>query len=914
MVIMKRIAYTFGMFDLIHYGHIKLLDKMLENSDLVLIGVLTDEISERLFGKLLSPLKERTKVLEGLSYVDEVFIQNKINPLDNLIKIKEKYPLDEITIYHSNNWIFLIYGETLRQNGFKIYLTEYSHEFSNEKIKEIFNSSHIKQSSTFIGSKGETLYKLNQIVRKSKIEPLYLFYRSELINLKSNNLEQILRNLSAEKFVVRSSSSSEDGISESNAGKYLSVVDLPFNTNIILQAINDVFKSYETSNIDDHVIIQRMTVNSKFSGVIFTRELRENAPYYLINYTGENDTTIVTSGKDSSRKTLFKTYSVTAEPWKNLIHAVKEIEDLFENLPLDIEFSITGNNEPIIHQVRPLITGSRVSLNYDKIIDSKLLEIRKFLHNKDNEFYLSDMAFWNPSEIIGSNPVPLAYSLYHELITSLSWNTGISEIGYTSIKEQLMYKLGNKPYIDLSKTFISLTPESLPWDLKNKLSNYYLSLLRDKPFLHDKIEFEVVINCFNFNIEKKIGKLPRSVFDNEEKIIFFDRIKGLTRTIIKGFQTQSRLDRLAADDFLKELSILEKSTNLLDKIEKMTLLTSQTIAPVFSRQARYAFVSKNIIDSALDIKLINEETYDNFFSSINTIASDYIRESKLLKLGQISTKDFNSKYGHLRSGTYDITEMPYSSLPENHFGSESYKTEKKNTQQAQSKLAFVQLLSTLSSELEIEDRTSIFEFLFRSISAREEFKFIYSKGVSRIIESIAEFGESKGYSRNEMQFITIKDLIHIARLDSEQDLEETLSLLIKGRKRDFELNAKMLLPEIIFNSDDVMFFESHIARANFVTRKKIDAEIVILDGTFVDNIDGKIIVIENADPGYDWVFNHQIAGLVTKYGGAASHMTIRCSEMGIPAAIGVGDIMFERVLASKYVMLDAKKQKLEIVR
>ena len=40
-------------------------------------------------------------------------------------------------------------------------------------------------------------------------------------------------------------------------------------------------------------------------------------------------------------------------------------------------------------------------------------------------------------------------------------------------------------------------------------------------------------------------------------------------------------------------------------------------------------------------------------------------------------------------------------------------------------------------------------------------------------------------------------------------------------------------------------------------------------------------------------FSHKIKGLVTKYGGFNSHMSIRCSELNIPAAIGVGDEIFE---------------------
>ena len=55
---------------------------------------------------------------------------------------------------------------------------------------------------------------------------------------------------------------------------------------------------------------------------------------------------------------------------------------------------------------------------------------------------------------------------------------------------------------------------------------------------------------------------------------------------------------------------------------------------------------------------------------------------------------------------------------------------------------------------------------------------------------------------------------------------------------------------------------------------------------------GSIVFIPNADPGFDWIFSKKPSGLITKYGGIASHMAIRCAELGLPAAIGCGEILF----------------------
>jgi len=89
----------------------------------------------------------------------------------------------------------------------------------------------------------------------------------------------------------------------------------------------------------------------------------------------------------------------------------------------------------------------------------------------------------------------------------------------------------------------------------------------------------------------------------------------------------------------------------------------------------------------------------------------------------------------------------------------------------------------------------------------------------------------------------------------------------------------------------------------FISNKKtISNSIYDLKNT--SNLSNKIILIENADPGYDWLFNKGISGIITKYGGANSHMAIRSAEIGIPSAIGVGEILFDKLKSYKMIELD----------
>ena len=74
-----------------------------------------------------------------------------------------------------------------------------------------------------------------------------------------------------------------------------------------------------------------------------------------------------------------------------------------------------------------------------------------------------------------------------------------------------------------------------------------------------------------------------------------------------------------------------------------------------------------------------------------------------------------------------------------------------------------------------------------------------------------------------------------------------------------------------------------------------------------------IICIENADPGYDFLFSKNIKGLITKYGGQNSHMAIRCAELNLPALIGVGEKVYNKILENKYVKIDCNLKKIDFI-
>ena len=80
-----------------------------------------------------------------------------------------------------------------------------------------------------------------------------------------------------------------------------------------------------------------------------------------------------------------------------------------------------------------------------------------------------------------------------------------------------------------------------------------------------------------------------------------------------------------------------------------------------------------------------------------------------------------------------------------------------------------------------------------------------------------------------------------------------------------------------------------------------------------ENLAGALVCIPNADPGFDWLFAFPIAGLITAWGGANSHMAIRAGELGLPAVLGAGEALYQRWSTAKRLHLDCAGRRVEVL-
>jgi len=80
---MKRIL-TYGTFDLLHYGHIRLLKRAKELGDYLIVALSTDEFNDIKGKKSYHNYETRKLMLEAVRYVDLVIPENtwEQKPLD----------------------------------------------------------------------------------------------------------------------------------------------------------------------------------------------------------------------------------------------------------------------------------------------------------------------------------------------------------------------------------------------------------------------------------------------------------------------------------------------------------------------------------------------------------------------------------------------------------------------------------------------------------------------------------------------------------------------------------------------------------------------------------------------------------------------------------------------------------------
>lgn len=139
---MKRVL-TYGTFDLLHYGHIRLLKRAKALGDYLIVAVSTDEFNAIKGKKAYHNYETRKEMLESVRYVDLVIPENS---WEQKVKDVQEYKIDIVVM--GSDWAGSDKFDYLKDYCEVVYLDR-TEGISTTKIKKELNlqepSQGIKQ-------------------------------------------------------------------------------------------------------------------------------------------------------------------------------------------------------------------------------------------------------------------------------------------------------------------------------------------------------------------------------------------------------------------------------------------------------------------------------------------------------------------------------------------------------------------------------------------------------------------------------------------------------------------------------------------------------------------------------------------------------------------------------------------------
>lgn len=762
-------------------------------------------------------------------------------------------------------------------------------------------------------SKAYTLEQLRSVVRTAIVLDLHRLSYQAWSSDPEAAAEVIERQLRY-PLIVRSSSSSEDSAESSGAGKFDSIANIS-NRKELRSAIDRVFSSYDCDlNAQDELFIQPMAKDIQLCGVALTHPGGADWQYHVIEYSKTGSTDDVTGGTVLPTSLTY----IAGLGSDDIPPLLKPVDLLLEELKaltglsfIDVEFAIDNSGRLYLFQLRPFITKPlRTSQQQSSgTISNITSRVAKFFdvcrQTLTDHPILSVMTDWNPAEMIGYKPRPLAASLYRKLITDMSWAKARHNQGYKDLRgTPLMLQVGGTPYINVAASFTSFIPSPISADMTRVIVSAACSALRADASLHDKVEFRVIPTCYTPGLEAgKPSWLPVAETDWASYVAALrDQTASLIVSEHNGSGTFSRIlalrGRRAQGDMTTAGPGLQ---NILASLNEIAAEEATTFAEV----ARLAFMFTAYAKSMDTDCPVGSKISDRILYSDDLILKEIQND-----LAQLDLNLFLLKHGHVRPGTYEITEPRYDEdfiryYPQGADLNQIITTQAHDSLTDEDLVRISQSLSLLNLPLSAED----FVMLARkAVAERERVKYEYARRVSDLLLEITLYAEQIDITRDEASYLDIDDLVVCALMTDRP--ERLLQNLCEIRKDEWLRGIHLRMPEVIDRPGSVLCSELLRSSANFVGTKTIEADLA---NPTDEVLCGKIILIENADPGFDWLFSRDIAGLITRFGGENSHMAVRARELGLPAAIGAGSL-FETIKEHKRVVFNPLNKSIEKIR
>jgi len=745
-------------------------------------------------------------------------------------------------------------------------------------------------------TKAGTLITLQESLVSARIAPLLSFTVKDWQLGGQACLRDVQGQVGAGPWIVRSSCLREDSAQGSCAGAFLSVPGV--DEAGLVSAVEQVIASYGEAHPADEVLIQPMLNNVVRAGVAFSHDPNTCAPYRLVNWSQGSDTASVTGGMGGRLWQQAANSKVPPPPdIAPVITLLEELLGLFDGTPVDCEFAVTreaGDDVLWLLQARQLMLSAPAQSPATQAARLDSIQRKVARGMQPHPFLMGQrtvygvMPDWNPAEIIGIRPKPLALSLYRDLVTDSIWAYQRHNYGYRNLRSfPLMPHFFGLPYIDVRLSFNSFIPADLDEGLAGRLVDYYIDRLLAEPTLHDKVEFEIVFSCYTLDLSQRLERLASAGFLEHELEAISTSLRKLTNRIVHPKDglwraDANKLDMLSA----RREELLASNADPLERIYWLLEDAKRYGTLPFAGLARAGFVAVQMLRSLVTVGVFSEADYDGFMAGVSTVSGQLARDRATL-----DKTTFLARYGHLRPGTYDILSPRYDEAPELYFDWTQRPAVPEPAKPFSLTLPQMRAIVKQLEEHGLQpDPVGLLDFLQAGIELRELAKFHFTRNLSDALALIVEVGAQHGIGREELAYcdISVFKELHVAAVDPKDVLLRSIE---QGKAR-YEETLKISLPPVITRPEDVWSFEWPETEPNFITQKQVTAPVAGSDDR--ERLAGAIVCIPNADPGFDWLFAYPIAGLITAWGGANSHMAIRAGELGLPAVIGAGEVLYRR--------------------
>lgn len=506
-------------------------------------------------------------------------------------------------------------------------------------------------------------------------------------------------------------------------------------------------------------------------------------------------------------------------------------------------------------------------------------------------------------------------------MTDAAWREARAEMGYHHPRGvPLMVLLAGRPYVDVRASFNSFLPGDLAPALGARLVDAWLGRLAAHPELHDKVEFEVAQTSIDFSFDAHLADRYPGLLTLAEREAWRAGLLRLTQAALDLGPSGSLHRALAHARTLEArqaaAGAATGATGLgaLDlvavRLEEAMALGTRPFAIV----ARHAFIAEALLRTAVVRGALAPERVAAFRASLVTVTGELSRDTRAMLAGRLSREQFMARYGHLRPGTYDVLSARYDQRADL-FAGVTLPAEadpvpfvlRESEAAALGRLLQEAGLSTSAADL--------LAHAGRAIVGREWVKFVFTRNLSDSLESLAGWAAGAGLTREELSHLPIEAILAQRVAPPVREGREALVEQARASELAARLHRSLRLSYLVRDARDLQVVPLHRSAPNFITALRVEARTVHLQAQQASppDLGGAIVCIENADPGYDWIFLRGIAGLITRFGGANSHMAIRCAEFGLPAAIGCGEQTFERCVQAGRVELDCSQRRVRPV-